>query len=341
MPIATAAQLGAALDRVPDTAIFDEPAALTPAIDALVAELAGPATAASLARDPYWPKWDSPWWRMLLLAELGHGARIPTAAIDALVASLDALPTHSFPLTDDEWPPGVERFRASACHCALGCVDALLAACGVDVDAALPWIAAWYARYQLADGGYNCDEAAYAVRDECPSSMVGTVAPLEALVTRAPSAAADRAAAMLLGRGLVRGSDTRHNAEERDAARAWTAPCFPRFYFYDTLRGLAAVVSWADAHERRLPLAAIAAVVDDLIVRFPDGAIRIERAPIDGATGWTPGTDGWRRAPTTVGALLAEVSRPGRLSPSLSRQWATTRARLRRLLARDAITATP
>ena len=35
---------------------------------------------------------------------------------------------------------------------------------------------------------------------------------------------------------LVRGSATRHNAEERVAAASWGALCFPRFYFYDAER---------------------------------------------------------------------------------------------------------
>ncbi|MDQ3370194.1 MAG: hypothetical protein M3680_32660 [Myxococcota bacterium] len=37
-------------------------------------------------------------------------------------------------------------------------------------------------RYQLADGGSSCDSDAYLQRDECPSSMVGTIAPLAAIV---------------------------------------------------------------------------------------------------------------------------------------------------------------
>ena len=38
----------------------------------------------------------------------------------------------------------------------------VLFACGVDIDGRAPWIRAWFLRYQLPDGGLNCDEKAYA-----------------------------------------------------------------------------------------------------------------------------------------------------------------------------------
>jgi len=28
----------------------------------------------SIERDPYWPKWDSPWWHMVLLHEMDRGS---------------------------------------------------------------------------------------------------------------------------------------------------------------------------------------------------------------------------------------------------------------------------
>jgi hypothetical protein len=301
--------------------------------------LASAAAADSLARDTYWPKWDSPWWQMALLDELGRTDRIPTSAVTAMVAGLAALPSHGFPIDDADWPPGVERWRAASCHCAIGTIDRVLARRGVAVDEALPWIGAWYPRYQLADGGYTCDEAAYRVTDECPSSMVGTLAPLEALVERGPSATADRAAAMVLGRGLRAGSATRHNAEERDAATTWPALCFPRAYFYDTLRGLAAVVAWAAAHGHALPLAAVASAIAALAARAPDGVLRVERSAVVGKQGWAPDAAGaWSRQPTTTWSLLDLVSQPGAVSPGLTRQWQATRRDLATLLARDQLT---
>jgi hypothetical protein len=334
-----AADLDAALAAVPERWPDDDPA-IEPLIDAEVAALASAAAADSLARDTYWPKWDSPWWQMALLDELGRTDRIPTSAVTAMVAGLAALPSHGFPIDDADWPPGVERWRAASCHCAIGTIDRVLARRGVAVDEALPWIGAWYPRYQLADGGYTCDEAAYRVTDECPSSMVGTLAPLEALVERGPSATADRAAAMVLGRGLRAGSATRHNAEERDAATTWPALCFPRAYFYDTLRGLAAVTSWATRHQRTLPVAAIAPVVLDLTRRFSDGVVVLGRAPLCDRTTWAPAPDGgWHRRPAALTALAAAVSVPGTASPPLTRQWTAVRRSLRALAADGRLTA--
>jgi hypothetical protein len=298
-----AADLDAALAAVPERWPDDDPA-IEPLIDAEVAALASAAAADSLARDTYWPKWDSPWWQMALLDELGRTDRIPTSAVTAMVAGLAALPSHGFPIDDADWPPGVERWRAASCHCAIGTIDRVLARRGVAVDEALPWIGAWYPRYQLADGGYTCDEAAYR------------------------------------GRGLRAGSMTRHNAEERDAATTWPALCFPRAYFYDTLRGLAAVTSWATRHQRTLPVAAIAPVVLDLTRRFSDGVVVLGRAPLCDRTTWAPAPDGgWHRRPAALTALAAAVSVPGTASPPLTRQWTAVRRSLRALAADGRLTA--
>jgi hypothetical protein len=91
-----AADLDAALAAVPERWPDDDPA-IEPLIDAEVAALASAAAADSLARDTYWPKWDSPWWQMALLDELGRTDRIPTSAVTAMVAGLAALPSHGFP----------------------------------------------------------------------------------------------------------------------------------------------------------------------------------------------------------------------------------------------------
>lgn len=215
----------------------------------------------------------------------------------------------------------------------------MLAACGVDVDRALPWVAPWFTRYQMADGGYNCDERAYLVVDECPSSMVGTIAPFEALIRRGPSAACDRAAAFLVERELRLGSPTHHNAEERIAATHWTEPCFPRFYFYDVLRGAAALVRWASVHGRTLPRRALAPVVEHLVAGFPDGVVRVGRVAFAGKLTHAPDAEGrWSRRPATVPPLLAAVSPVGAASPALTRQWATTRRELIALIDGGQIT---
>jgi len=90
-----------------------------------------------IAADPYWPKWTGPWWRMLILWELGEHARIPARVVRAMVKSIDGL-IQFFPFDLTQLPAGREP-RELGCHCALGCIDQVLTACGVDVDRELPW----------------------------------------------------------------------------------------------------------------------------------------------------------------------------------------------------------
>ncbi len=337
-------ELGAALARVPD------PEPRTPAeVDAAIAQsvhyLASDAALRSLDVDPYWPKWNSPWWHMLLLFELGEARRIPERAVERLVAALDALPLHIFPIRPEDTPPGLDPDRHSSCHCALGCIAQVLAACGVDVDRALPWVKPWFVRYQMADGGLNCDAGAYLVTNECPSSMVGTVAPFEAMLlgaTASPEQTAflERAAGFLVERRLMHGSQTVYNAEERTREPAWLAPCFPRFYFYDVLRGASALVRWAQQTGRTLPLDAIAGVVSHLVAQFPDGVVTVQRRAVAGVgTRWR--TDGtWVRRPqATSFPLLDATSVIGQPCPAATRQWTATRRTLRELIDRRLVVA--
>ena len=99
----------------------------------------------------------------------------------------------------------------------------------------------------MADGGLNCDEAAY-VRPVPRASFLSTVCAAEA-VLRVPErphtgeerAFLARAAGYLRARKLAR-SLSKNGAI---AAAEWLVPCFPRFYEYDVLRGLTFVAEWA------------------------------------------------------------------------------------------------
>lgn len=316
MPIPDLRARLAAVPEVPPAAELETQ------IDDAVAYLGSPEAVASLQIDPYWPKWASPWWQMLALHELGAAERIPKRTVRALVAALDAMPLHEFPFRQDDVPAHLDPRRHSFCHCALGTIDQLLDACGVDVDRELPFVRDWYTRYQMADGGYNCDETAYLVEDECPSSMVGTISVLEALLRRGPSETADRAAAMLIERELRHGSPTRHNADERAAATAWTELCFPRFYFYDVLRGARALTRWATLHGRALPLAAVTPVLEHLLAHAPDGIVRIGRVAWTGLTTWSPVDDWTERQPVTPPPFSLSS---GEASATLTRHWSEVR----------------
>lgn len=303
--------------------------------------LSSPAALASLEVDSYWPKWDSPWWHMLLLHERGQSSLVPKAAVTAMVAALERLPLKIFPIHPGDVPAGVDVYRDSSCHCALGSIVPVLLACGVDVDRELPWARDWFGRYQMSDGGLNCDPDAYLAEGEVPSSMVGTVAPLEAMLALTREnprpedlAVLDRAASFLVARRLSRGSESVQNASERDSARAWSELTFPRFYFYDVLRGLSALLAWATRRRRTLAWSSIADVVVALLARFSDsdgrGGVRIGRRAFEGARTrlcsvsgqWTSGH------PESSFPLLEASSQLDGVSPFLTAEWRVARETL-------------
>src|SRR5262249_32545141 len=147
---------------------------------------------------------------------------------------------------------------------------------GLDAEREVPWLRAWFPRYQLADGALNCDEEAYT-RPVPRGSIVSTLPPLEALLfdARGPLSPAeeaflDRGAAYLLARRLFR-SISKGGAPIDPAL---LEPCFPRFYHYDVLRGLAFVAAWAERRAKPLPAEAIAEAAA-AIARGADAAGRI------------------------------------------------------------------
>jgi hypothetical protein len=170
--------------------------------------------------------------------------------------------------------------------------------------------------------------------------MVGTIAPFEAMLPRGPSAFLDRAAAFLVERRLMHGSPSRHNAEERAAAPRWLQPCFPRFYHYDVLRGLAALVRWAEMYERALPLDAVAGVALHLASAFPDGVVKRRRQAYAGVTTRAKIDGKWVRfQPASLFPLLEATSVLDAPCPVLTRQWSGARRALARLLDAGRVTA--
>jgi len=314
------------------------PARIEDGIADSVRYLESDAALRSLEADTYWPKWHSPWWHMVVLWELGEARRIPPRVQRAMLDGLDTLPIKIFPIEPADTPPGADAHRHSSCHCALGTIYQVLAACGIDVDRELPWAKPWFLRYQMADGGFNCDGDAYRT-SECPSSMVGTIAPFEAMLLGEPAgwspeqrAFLDRGAAFLIGRELTRGSDTVFNAAERTAAPAWRQVCFPRLYFYDVLRGARALVRWAELTGAALPRDALGGVLTHLHEAFPDGVVRLQRRSYDQPTTLARTADGtWQREPASRFPLLEATSVVGAPSATLTRQWSELRATIDRL----------
>ena len=293
----------------------------------------------AIGNDSYWPKWNSPWWHMLLLHEMGLTRDIPQRLMLEYVEEIKRTPLKIFPIHPGELPEGIDPFRGTPCHCQLGNAYQVMAEWGIDMDGELPWIRPWFLKYQMADGGFNCDNGAYLVQGECPSSMVGTIAAFEAvlLYTRRPWTDEERefltrGAEFLSTRKLMLGSATKHNAEERNDESKWLRLCFPRFYLYDVLRGLNALLLWSEKTGSPLKPDAISGVVNHLANSFPDGQVRTGRTSYDGITTMLQNSEGdWiRKQPATMFPLLQAVSTVGQVSPFLSQQWAQLRDKLAR-----------
>jgi hypothetical protein len=302
------------------------------ALDQTVGYLRSPAALFALDADAYWPKWDGPWWRMLLLHEMGLTHETPPAIVEKLVESLDRHLLTTFPFRVEDVPPGKDPAANVPCHCQLGCVYQVLHACGVDVDARLPWIRPWFLRYQLPDGGLNCDEVAYT-KPVPRSSIVSTLPPLEAVLlgtdrafTSEETRFLDRGAQYLIERRLWR-SVSRGGAVIDEA---WGKLCFPRFYFYDLLRALTFLVRYAKRLDRPLPLGAMEEGLRIIRNQAKDGELAPGRRAFEGTkTRWLAEDGIWRRGDSAREAgsfpLLEAVSVVGAPSPFLSRDFEEVR----------------
>jgi hypothetical protein len=280
----------------------------------------------SISLDPYWPKWNSPWWHMTLLFELDRADAIPKEAAEAMLAAIDSKYVRWFPNPREPLPPGKDYHRDGLCHCGLGNMAQTLEACGLDLDARAPWMRAWFLRYQLPDGGLNCDERAY--EKGTSSSIQSTLPALEAIVrtpralTLAEEEFLDRGAQYLIDRRLVcRRSDGRPMSEE------FLKIGFPRFYDYDVLRGLSFLAAWSRVRRRIVPKEAVAPSLSALSARFPDGRVRVEKAVLAGEDSLNRGEGGsWARGAASGFPLLDSARRVGAESEVLTRRWAEVRA---------------
>lgn len=280
----------------------------------------------SIKTHTYWPKWDSPWWHMSVLFEMGLAHQIPAQASNLMLSEVAR--THLPIFLNAEIPPILKEYEEIPCPCSLGNLYQILSAAGLDVDAALPWARAWFLRYQMPDGGLNCDPAAYHGEPDA-SSMVATIAALEAILsvrgelTIDEESFLDKGAQFLIDRQLRLGSASQFNAEEKDDEEDWLKLCFPRFYFYDVLRGLSILLKWSDRRKRPLPKGAIKFVVQHLKSAVSQGQLNIERLSFEGARTRIRSEAGdWnQRVPASSFSLLEQVSKLGQPSSFLSQQW--------------------
>ena len=170
--------------------------ALSPQILQSVGYLDSAEAVDSLSADPYWPKWDSPWWHMTLLFEMGLADKIPDRALDAFQSVASKYYIEVFPLKEEEIPAGCDPTRHICCFCALGTAMQIFEARGLRSDEVFPWARSWFARYQIADGGFNCSEEVY-LKETPRASIVSTVPMLEALLKLAERGLSEEEEAIL------------------------------------------------------------------------------------------------------------------------------------------------
>lgn len=285
--------------------------------------LDSPEAIKSIRLDPYWPKWNSPWWHMTLLYEMGLAEMIPTGTLEAMIDAVNSHYLHYFPFTESDAPAGT-TFLKVMCHCALGTLYKIVYSRGMDPDSAIPWAREWFLKYQLPDGGLNCDEAAYA-RPTPKSSMVSTMPPLEAVLyctghkfTQAELDFLDRGAEYLMEHRLFRStSGALINGD-------WLKLCFPRFYEYDVLRGLSFLAKWSSIRNRPVEGPAIAEAVYHIKEHFPDGGdfVAPRRLSYEGASSFTVFEDAtFKKESSSAFPLLESVSSTSKASPYLTNEW--------------------
>lgn len=288
----------------------------------------------SIAANPYWPKWDSPWWHMAALKEMGLADRIPHGVVRQLVEALQK-----------QYPQDGSPATTSPCPCEIGNIFQILSAAGVSVDSELPWMRSWLLSRQMPDGGLSCDDEAYKVHPPA-SSIVGTIAPLEAVLlctsgalSSADAKFVDAGAQCLIERKLMLGCSAPHNEEECLDEEDWLKLCFPRFYLYDVLRGLDFILHWSELRKKPIPATAIIAVVTILCNKSLDGQIRIERRSFEGVGSRVQTDQGkWERSKTaSFFPLLIRVSEMVQVSPFLTARWTDAKKRIEKLIREELI----
>lgn len=276
----------------------------------------------SLRRDPYWPKWHSPWWHMLLLHELGLTEKIPLKAVQTLTEVLKTHYLPVFPIKAEEIPAGIDPYRQVACFCAIGNMYQVLFHCGVDVDYELPWMRRWFLQYQLPDGGLNCDERVYT-KEVPKSSIMSTLPCLEAVLCK--KAELNKEEVRFLNKGaeyLVKQKLFRRVSTGEIINSDWTEIRFPRFYDYDFLRGYTFLAKWSRKSGFRIPDELTDEVESMVNQQFSEQGLKLKRYNIVDKRSYNPNDHGkWTMGEISEIPLMKAVSFDGALNEALTKQW--------------------
>ncbi|MBX9689306.1 MAG: hypothetical protein K2X27_21530 [Candidatus Obscuribacterales bacterium] len=276
----------------------------------------------SIEIDPYWPKWHGPWWHMMLLSEMGLAAQIPKSTLLILSQRMN-LYLDNFPISETEIPEGKDPLADIICHCQLGCYYQLLNNAGLNAEQLIPFSGLWFKRYQLPDGGFNCDESAYSSANP-HSSIVSTVPILEALLLRTDKADACELSVLDRGADYLRKRRIYRSLSNGKVIKAeWTEIAFPLFYEYDILRGLRLLADWSYNRKKTIALSEIGEALKLLDQKQNRASLKVERQVHSGKKtrirhkdgSWTHGAEA-RDFP-----LLRAVSSLNEYSEQLTKQW--------------------
>jgi hypothetical protein len=240
------------------------------AFSSLAQELNSESCLAELKIDPYWPKWKTGWWKALVLFETGNFDYVSPDFVKKLWEISDSHYLHFFPLKEDEIPANCDPYRHIICHCALGTLVKFACAKKINVTNLYPWVYDWFIRYQLPDGGYNCDEQAYTKSGK--SSIVSTITMLEAGLALY-QLTQDMKLAKILHKGVEYLIEHKifRSLSGKVLNSDFLKLTFPRFYEYDVLRGLTFLSRYATTFSKIIPNSAIEETVH-LIKSKEDGA---------------------------------------------------------------------
>lgn len=291
--------------------------------DKTTSYLSSPSALQSIERDPYWPKWDSPWWHMSLLNEMGLTKEIPELAISKMAQALKTHYLPVFPIIENEVPAGTDPYRKIACLCAVGNMYQVLFNAGVDVDKELPWMREWFMRYQLPDGGLNCDEKVYT-KPIPKSSIVTTLSCLEAVLfcrsrelNQADTDFLNKGSSYLLKQRLFRKAST---GEVID--KDWLEIRFPRFYEYDFLRGFYFLEKWRQQSGFSIPDDLVDEVEELVSRQMTEQGIKLKRYNFFDKRSYNPTADGgWIWGDASEIDLMKKVSFDGCICEPLTAKW--------------------
>lgn len=240
-------------------------------LEAILEKLKSHSFSKKLNHDVYWPKWNSPWWFILFLYEIGEISRVDKNQLIQILIHANKQFLHIFPLLDEDVDREINGCTEVLCFCFLGCLIKVCISAGLNAFEYIPWANDWFEQYQLPDGGYNCDEAAY--NGSKKSSLLSTAPMIEAMIAIKQSKPNFTKFDANIKRGMQYLLDHQiflTSSGQTMKGCGWEKIKFPIFYEYDYLRGLEIVIDCAQLMKQpisRLKINEALLLCKDIIAR--------------------------------------------------------------------------